>query len=392
MWTSTEDGIAKRRGVNRGKTLQSPRSRSCPLWEHWCLSWEHFTWCQMRSLVIFKWVRGDQGGGWMWSSPLPKNRSKLHVEQFSQNTHWMLAEELITTKTQERLPCNWVKIKVFFKKIASVPLGGSCESGGVPPLWEPPSQWEEISGDRQGASEESAATSLQEAEWRDTSIPGSDHLHALPYTHCLDCPQCALAISWWGAWLVWQWLEPALDVQQDLLFDITDPSAPSCWNRCSLIYFWAAGWGRWDGSTYAGRGASEYSSTGGVHQQELICWCKWGLGAKSQASVDTWWEGWGWLYRVSLKGLGCGPDQNWEECAKRSTSPPQKPHCYHTHVRKSQGPTTAAASSASSPWAGLHLCNYWEQQAVAPNVEAGLNLSPVLWLYDVGGFMLLVPL
>ena len=79
----------------------------------------------------------------------------------------MLAEELITTKTQERLPCNWVKIKVFFKKIASVPLGGSCESGGVPPLWEPPSQWEEISGDRQGASEESAATSLQEAEWRD---------------------------------------------------------------------------------------------------------------------------------------------------------------------------------------------------------------------------------
>ena len=115
MWTSTEDGIAKRRGVNRGKTLQSPRSRSCPLWEHWCLSWEHFTWCQMRSLVIFKWVRGDQGGGWMWSSPLPKNRSKLHVEQFSQNTHWMLAEELITTKTQERLPCNWVKIKVFFK-------------------------------------------------------------------------------------------------------------------------------------------------------------------------------------------------------------------------------------------------------------------------------------
>ena len=73
----------------------------------------------------------------------------------------MLAEELITTKTQERLPCNWVKIKVFFKKIASVPLGGSCESGGVPPLWEPPSQWEEISGDRQGASEESAATALR---------------------------------------------------------------------------------------------------------------------------------------------------------------------------------------------------------------------------------------
>ena len=48
-----------------------------------------------------------------------------------------------------------------------MPLGGSCESGGVPPLWEPPSQWGEISRDRQGASEESAATSLQEAEWRE---------------------------------------------------------------------------------------------------------------------------------------------------------------------------------------------------------------------------------
>ena len=75
-----------------------------------------------------------------------------------------------------------------------MPLGGSCESGGVPPLWEPPSQWGEISRDRQGASEESAATSLQEAEWRESSIPGSDNLHALPYTLCLDCPQCALAI------------------------------------------------------------------------------------------------------------------------------------------------------------------------------------------------------
>lgn len=52
----------------------------------------------------------------------------------------------------------------------------------------------EMSWDRQGSSEESIASSLQEAKWRDTSIPGSDHLHALPYTHCLNCPQCALAI------------------------------------------------------------------------------------------------------------------------------------------------------------------------------------------------------
>ena len=110
--------------------------------------------------------------------------------------------------------------------------------------------------------------------------------------HSVHCPLA----PWLGVRLVWQWPEPALDTEQDLLFGITalvgitDPSAPSCWSRCSLIYFWADGWGRWDGSTYAGRGASEYSSTGGVHQQELICWCESGLGAKSQASVDTWWE------------------------------------------------------------------------------------------------------
>ena len=149
---------------------------------------------------------------------------------------------------------------------------------------------------------------------------------------------------WLGVRLVWQWPEPALDTEQDLLFGITalvgitDPSAPSCWSRCSLIYFWADGWGRWDGSTYAGRGASEYSSTGGVHQQELICWCESGLGAKSQASVDTWWEEWGWLHRVSPKGLECGPDQNWEKSAKWSPGPPQKPHCYYTHVKRGPGP------------------------------------------------------
>ena len=59
-----------------------------------------------------------------------------------------------------------------------------------------------------------------------------------------------------------------------------------------------------------------------------------GLGAKSQASV----EGCGWLYRVSLKWVGCGPDQNWEECAKWSPGPPQKPYCYHAHVKEEPGP------------------------------------------------------
>ena len=112
---------------------------------------------------------------------------------------------------------------------------------------------------------------------------------------------------WLGVWLVWQWPQPALDVEQDLLFGIkdlfgiTDLSAPS-WSRCSLIYFWAAGWGRWDGSMYAGRGASEYSSTGGVHQQELICWWS--------NSLDS--HGWGGTDGSAKDSVFCGSTHGWQ--------------------------------------------------------------------------------
>lgn len=54
----------------------------------------------------------------------------------------------------------------------------------------------EMSWDRQGSSEESIASSLQEAEWRDTSIPGSDHLHALPCTLPRLSSECADNLHW----------------------------------------------------------------------------------------------------------------------------------------------------------------------------------------------------
>lgn len=118
--------------------------------------------------------------------PLPTNRSKLHVEQFSQNTHWMLAEELITTKTQEKLPCNWVKIKVFFKKIASVPLGGSCEEiGGFPHSGSLLHNGEKSVGTDRELQRRVQQLACREAEWRDTSIPWfwpppCSTLHSLP--------------------------------------------------------------------------------------------------------------------------------------------------------------------------------------------------------------------
>ena len=48
--------------VNTEKMLQSPRSCNSSLEGHWCPSWVHFTWLQMRNLLIFKLVRRDQDG------------------------------------------------------------------------------------------------------------------------------------------------------------------------------------------------------------------------------------------------------------------------------------------------------------------------------------------
>ena len=55
-------------------------------------------------------------------------------------------------------------------------------------------------------------------------------------------------------------------------------------------------------------------------------------------SGQMWGESWGWLHRDSRKRLGRGPDQNWEKSAKWSPGPPQKPHCYYTHVKRGPGP------------------------------------------------------
>ena len=80
----------------------------------------------------------------MWSSRPPTNtwKTHLHVEKFSQNTHWTLAEDLIQPKLQERSPQNWIgwkKKKKIRNQDGTCAPGGSFQRGKVPLPWEPPS-------------------------------------------------------------------------------------------------------------------------------------------------------------------------------------------------------------------------------------------------------------
>lgn len=93
---------------------------------------------------------------------------------------------------------------------------------------------------------------------------------------CHVFPQCVLwSLSlWYRVWLVLWWLEPALDVEQGFLFSLWllqpylgQSQFPSCWNRSSHIQFWVVVWDWQDYSTSAGKGATEYSSAGAVHQE-----------------------------------------------------------------------------------------------------------------------------
>ena len=91
-------------------------------------------------------------------------------------------------------------------------------------------------------------------------------------------PQHLLAITpWEEVWLVFWWSEPALDIEQGLLFAMWlsllchGPGMfPSCWSGSLQIHFWAAFWaavwGRWNCSAPTGKGAAEYSSARAVNQ------------------------------------------------------------------------------------------------------------------------------
>ena len=91
----------------------------------------------------------------MQSSPPATNTSKihLHVEEFSQNTYCMLAEELIQPKMQESSPHNWVRRRK--KKESGWDLclwEGAVKEERLPYPGKPLHQLGD-QGDRQGTSE-----------------------------------------------------------------------------------------------------------------------------------------------------------------------------------------------------------------------------------------------
>ena len=77
-------------------------------------------------------------------------KTHLHVKQFSQNTYWTLAEDLIHPNLQERSPHNWIGWKSGGKKRN---LERICVTGKVPLPWEAPFTSYETSQDKKGASE-----------------------------------------------------------------------------------------------------------------------------------------------------------------------------------------------------------------------------------------------
>ena len=50
----------------------------------------------------------------------------------------------------------------------------------------------------------------------------------------------------------------------------------------------------------------------------------------------------------------------------------------HTCEERALGLTTATSFSASSLWAGLHLCNYWEQASSCPKHGGRAEAKPCL--------------
>ena len=95
-------------------------------------------------------------------------------------------------------------------------------------------------------------------------------------------------------------------------------SLPSCWSRSPQICLWAAVWGRWDWSTSTGRGVTEYSSAGAVHQEVRSVVLSGTHCARSQSTL--------------LLTLPSGPPQLWE-CRTRC---PQA-LCSQSHQHRSTG-------------------------------------------------------
>lgn len=148
--------------------------------------------------------RSRQQSRWMWSAPHHTNTSKLHllVEQFSQNTYWRLAEDIIQWKLQEKSPHNWIGEKKRGKKgigMRSTPLVGSCETGKLPTPWGPPSPARRSAGMDSFKNSQSAKSGLQ------LYSINTDHHRWSLLCHCTAQTEMH---SNWGLTLWFQWADP----------------------------------------------------------------------------------------------------------------------------------------------------------------------------------------
>ena len=146
------------------------------------------------------------------------------MEQFSQNTYWILAQDLIQPKLQERSPYNWVGWKKKKKKgigVGPAPLRGSCEREKFHSPWEGPSpavRWAGTEGELQ---------SLR-GEWSSWIVVGRterDLQRRSWPSHC--SPQ--LEASWW---LV--------------------SAGPGCWNSSFREQTWGENWAWLHGDSLKG--------------------------------------------------------------------------------------------------------------------------------------------
>lgn len=98
---------------------------------------------------IREWSRWQSGS--TWSSPSPRNISKIHlyVERSSQNICWTLEGDLRLLKNQENLHVTGYEKTLKKKKgvgSEAVPLRESCERGKVPVPREAPSPSRRVVG------------------------------------------------------------------------------------------------------------------------------------------------------------------------------------------------------------------------------------------------------
>ena len=138
------------------------------------------------------------------------------------------------------------------------------------------------------------------SDWAHPRIPFTSRTAGVrsdfPRDTCHILGVCWLPSPWHGLWVVLLWAETACAGcwagASSLLCGCHSPAwgRVSCWSRSRQIHFWAAVWSRHAWGTYAGSGATEYSSTGAVHSEACSCPLGGMLCKAYPCQVDCCWH------------------------------------------------------------------------------------------------------